>query len=112
MKEASPSAVVELDTTLENAFVLEIAGRPVLAMKTPSLQQAERRCAEAWFLEEIEAFRSGGAPIWDGRATLTVRPARPSELAALWETEAADVARNERDSHVFAFLIPIDAPLQ
>jgi hypothetical protein len=92
--------------------VLEIAGRPIQAIKADTLNDSHVLLSEKWFLDEMQTYRSEGVPIWDGRTALTVRPSLPDEEAELWAAEATELARSERNNYVFAFFIPIDPALQ
>src|SRR5580698_4998087 len=69
--------------TEKHGFVLEIAGRPVLALAGSGIEQAKELCSQAWFLEELGCCRSGGNPIWDGEAKLSLRRASLRETAEL-----------------------------
>jgi hypothetical protein len=49
--------------------------RPVVAFLGSSQKEAQELLREDWFLEELGRKRSGGEPLWDGRAKLTARSA-------------------------------------
>ena len=94
------------------SFVVEIGGRPVLALAAGSLAEARQLCSEAWFAEELSAYRSGGSPIWDGSAEIVIRQAAAHEATELEIALSAERARKEYDGFIFAFLVPLDAPSQ
>lgn len=91
------------------SFVLERDGQPILALLAASLGAARKLCASAWFKEDLATiYRSGGRSLWDGQASLAVRPSTPSEHAEVLVAEAADRMRQEDTKFVFVFLVPID----
>jgi hypothetical protein len=96
----------------EKGFVLEIGGRPVLAFRAASLDEARCLCAEHWFTEELTSYRSRGKPVWDGVAGFKIRRANACEAAELQIALTTELARKEYEGHVFAFFVPIDAGLQ
>ncbi|RDI60978.1 hypothetical protein [Microvirga subterranea] len=91
-------------------FTLEIGGRPV------AVTDAEE--AQAWAIFESDEFRqdltvltSGGLPLWDGKARLSIRPSSDEEVSA-FEAPVLDAADglddDEEDSLSVTFLVPID----
>ena len=95
-----------------NAFVLEIAGRAVLAFSADGIEQAQALCDQAWFTRELVIYRSCGIPIWDSAAEMRVRCAGIEEAAELEVALATEKARGEYDGIAFAFLVPVDATSQ
>jgi hypothetical protein len=95
----------------EFGFVVEIGGRPILALAARSMQTARALCAQSWFFDELRRHRCAGRPIWNGTSHLTLRVAHPAEQMALQAARAAEIARREFDGPVFAFLIPLDPDL-
>jgi hypothetical protein len=96
----------------KQGFVLEIGGRPVLALVGHGIEQARALCSETWFLEELGCYRSCGSPIWDGEATLCLRFASLRETAELEVALRSERARGEFEGYVFVFLVPVDPALQ
>jgi hypothetical protein len=96
----------------KQSFVLEIDGRPVLAFNSRSVERAKLLFSQAWLLEDLGSYRSGGNPIWDGEAKLSVRHADDRESLELEVALRGEQARKEYEGHVFAFLVPLDPALQ
>jgi hypothetical protein len=96
----------------EKGFVLEIGGRPVLAFRAATIEEAKCLCEQHWFTEELASYRSHGFPIWDGTADFIVRRASASEAAEIQIALTTELARQEYEGYVFAFFVPIDAGLQ
>jgi hypothetical protein len=96
----------------KQGFVLEIGGRPVLALAGHSIEQAHELCSQAWFLEELGSYRTLGNPIWDGEAKFTLRRASVREAAGLEVALQGEQARGEYEGYVFVFLVPVDSVLQ
>jgi hypothetical protein len=95
----------------EKGFVVETGGRALLAFRAGGLEQARNLCGEAWFVEELASYRSGGRPIWDGAAELRVRRATTAEAAEIQIALTAELVRKEYEGYMFAFLVPVDAAL-
>jgi hypothetical protein len=57
-------------------------------------------------------FRSCGRPIWDANRRLRLRRVGVAEDAELQVALTAEVARGEYEGTIFAFFVPIDAPVQ
>jgi hypothetical protein len=93
-------------------FVLEMDGRAVLAFLASDLNQARGLCSENWFITELASYRSYGLPVWDGTAEFTVRIANPAEAAKVQMALDNELVRREYEGHIFAFLLPVDAPSQ
>ncbi|MEH2522991.1 MULTISPECIES: hypothetical protein [unclassified Bradyrhizobium] len=95
----------------QDGFVLEVAGTPVLVFSATSARSAEKFRKQKWLAEELGAYASGGRPVWDGKAALTVRRANLSESAELEIGRKWAEAEDGDTKYVFAFLVPVD-PLQ
>jgi hypothetical protein len=65
-------------------YVAEIAGSPVFALNAPTRDAAEATLAEPGVQLDLQQFRAGGAPLWDGVAGVTLREPTDAERA-LWE---------------------------
>jgi hypothetical protein len=90
------------------SFVLEIDGRPVLALSSSSIERAQAMCSEAWFIEELASDRSGGRPVWNAEAEMRLRLATADEATKLEIARMQERARGEHAGHAFAFLVPLD----
>jgi hypothetical protein len=88
--------------------VFEVDGRPVLALSSSSIERARAMCSEAWFIEELASYRSGGRPIWSREAKLAVRPANADETMKLQTARKQERARGENAGYAFAFFVPLD----
>jgi hypothetical protein len=95
----------------QRGFVLELGGRAVLAFSARSMEKAKKLCAQDWFVEELTSYRSGGQPIWDGRADFRIRCANAAEIAELQIAKATERAHREYEGHVFVFFVPVDPDL-
>ena len=93
----------------EKGFVLETGERALLAFMASGIEQARKLCSEAWFVEELASYRSGGQPVWDGATELRIRRANTSEASEIQIALTSELARKEYEGHVFVFLVPIDA---
>ena len=91
-------------------FTVEIGGRPIAIMNADEAQARDVFESEE-FKQDLRAMTSNGAPLCDGRASLTVRPAFQHEVE-VFETpnpNADDFDDEARDDGVFVtFLVPID----
>ena len=71
-------------------YTLEIAGKAV-AITNADEDQARELFMSDEFKDDLRAFTSDGAPLWDGSAPLTVRKASEDE------TDAFDDAMDDED---------------
>ncbi|WP_213742174.1 hypothetical protein [Bradyrhizobium sp. dw_411] len=97
---------------IQQAFVLEVGGRAVLALFAGDIEHARTFCSQDWFWGELATYRSGGRPIWDSTSDLRIRHAKPCEVTELHIALELEQFRREYDGYVFAFLVPVDADLQ
>jgi len=84
-------------------FVLEAAGKALVAYEAIARREADELRREQWFIDELAALRSEGRPIWDG-STLGVRTANEEELAQYREGACA----GDGDELVLVYLVPLD----
>lgn len=91
-------------------FTVEVAGRAVLVFAEESKESAEE-LVTSLIGPDLQEFESGGEPLWDGQAALTVRMAEEAE-ATRWEEGLADAQENGsigEDTDDFAvFLVELD----
>jgi hypothetical protein len=99
------------DITREG-FVLEADGRAILAFYAEDLEDARNLCSQPWFTGELATFRSCGRPLWDSNRGLSLRRVGVAEDAELQIALTAEIARGEYEGTIFAFFVPIDAPVQ
>ena len=90
------------------SFVFEVDGQPVLALSSSSIEGARALCSEAWFIEELAAYHSGGRPIWNREAELRVRPANADETMKLQTARKQERAHGAYAGYAFAFFVPLD----
>src|SRR5258708_39434848 len=89
---------------VSHAFVLEVGGRSVLGLSADSIEQARDFCAQAWFTEELGAYRTRGRPIWNETAELKICCADAHEAATLEIAFATPRSRSEYDRYNFTCL--------
>ena len=99
-------------TIKEKGFVLETAGRALLAFMAGGIEQARKLCSEDWFAVELASYRSGGRPIWDGSTDLRVRRADAREAGEIQIALTGELARREYEGYLFVFFVPVDPELQ
>lgn len=90
-------------------FTVEVAARPVLVFTEASRASAEE-LVSGLIGPDLQEFESGGAPLWDGQAELTVREADAAETDR-WEQGFEDAkaggAGQEPDDFA-VFLVEVD----
>jgi hypothetical protein len=67
------------ENSTERVFVLVIESVPILAFRARSLGEAMELGREAWLLEDLRHLTSDRVPLWDGKAPIRIRSARPAE---------------------------------
>lgn len=65
-------------------FVAEIAGQPVFALNAPALDVAETILAEPGVRLDLQQFRIGDAPLWNGIDQIILRECTEAERI-FWE---------------------------
>ena len=93
-------------------FTLEVAGRPVLSMRAPSLRAASVTTGSASFGADLMLLENEGRPLWDGRSPTNLRPADEEELAAFERAFAKAIKAGEagKNEEWIAFLVPVSVP--
>ena len=103
-------------------FTLEIAGRAIAITDADEAHARELFDSEG-FREDLRSFESEGRPLWDGSASLEVRPSSEEEIEAFDdvleedEDEGNDPAgtaqdgqdEDEEDGINVVFLVPVDS---
>jgi hypothetical protein len=86
-------------------FTIDIDDRPTVTFGVQNLREARELCHEHWLKEDLSEARSGGIPLWDGKAKLKARPARPDETVLF-----AEAKKNDQSSEdiVFVYLVELD----
>jgi hypothetical protein len=54
---------------LSTIFTIEIGDRPTLTFEAQNLREAHELCREQWLKDDLAEAKSGGVPLWDGKAT-------------------------------------------
>jgi|SRR5713101_6647628 len=70
---------------LPTIFTIEIGDTPTLTFEAQNLREAHELCHEQWLKDDLAEAKSDGAPLWDGKAKLRARMARPDESALFAE---------------------------
>ena len=83
--------------TAMTIYTVEVGGRPVAAMQSTSLGEAEEFLRSDAFLNDLTMYEMKGGepgePIWDGEAEILVRESSPDEVA-VWERIRAKAVRD------------------
>lgn len=89
-------------------FTLEIGGRPMAVMNTG--EEDARAIVEGdGFREDLTRLKSANVPLWDGQATLNLRPSTEEEIAEFEESqEEDDEEDDDEDATTILFLVPLD----
>jgi hypothetical protein len=90
----------------ESVFALQIGGVPVLTFQAVTHREAAGLPREQWLRNDLQEARSNGAPLWDGKAKLSVRQGSPEEVARFLETKTATV--DGSDDLVLVYLVELD----
>jgi hypothetical protein len=86
-------------------FVLEIDGRPTLALQAPGLAEAQEICRDADLRADLMALTSNGVAICNPESSLSSRPAAHEEILAF--DRAVELAPAS-EQPTMTFLIKID----
>jgi hypothetical protein len=68
--------------------------------------EARQVCREEWLKSDLAEARSNGVPLWDGKAKLRTRIAKPEESAFF--TQAARGADHPLDDLLLVYLVEMD----
>jgi hypothetical protein len=72
---------------LSRIFTIEIEDTPTLTFEAQNMREAQELCHEQWLKDDLAETKSDGAPLWDGKAKLRARLARPDESALFAEAK-------------------------
>jgi hypothetical protein len=98
------------DCASERVFVLVIDGVAILAFQARAMSEALQLGREVWLLEDLKRLTSDRIPLWDGKAPIRTRSARPDE-AARYHQGLAD-AKRPADELPLVFLVEVDHHLE
>lgn len=92
-------------------FTLDIGGNPI-AITDASEAQARAIFESDEFKQDLTVMTSEGIPLWNGRASLTIRPASQEEIAAFeapdMDVEDDNDTEEADDGLLVTFLVLID----
>ena len=86
-------------------FVLEVAGRPTLAIEATSAREAKELLCERWLLDDLLRHRTNGLPLWDGKEKLRVGIATGEHL----DEVKARLKCASGQALPIAYLVPLDS---
>ncbi len=98
------------DCASERVFVLVIDEVPILAFQARAMSEALELGREVWLLEDLKRLTSDRLPLWDGKAPIRTRSARPDE-AARYHRGLAD-GTHSGDELPLVFLVSVDRELE
>jgi hypothetical protein len=98
------------DCSNERVFVIVIDDVPILAFQARSMSEALELGREAWLIEDLKHLTSDRAPIWDGKAPIRTRSARPAE-AQIYRQGIDKQAVRSGDLPI-VFLVSVDRELE
>jgi len=93
-------------------FTLTISDKPI-AITNAAEDEARELFMSEEFRQDLKTLESEGAPLWDGFATLSIRPATEQEIS---EFEAADTDEDDdadiedEDGPLIMFLVDVTDP--
>jgi alkanesulfonate monooxygenase SsuD/methylene tetrahydromethanopterin reductase-like flavin-dependent oxidoreductase (luciferase family) len=89
-------------------FTLVISSTPIAITDADEAQAREIFNSDE-FKQDLSALTSEGSPLWDGQASLHIRPASQEEIAAFGTPdEDLDDLDDDEDGVFVTFLVPID----
>jgi hypothetical protein len=105
-EHATPACQGEMTATvLFRIFTIEIGDRTTLTFEAQNQREAQELCHEQWLKDDLAEAKSGGVPLWDGKAKLRARMALPDESALF------AVAKNNgqrSDGLILIYLVKLD----
>ena len=90
---------------LSAIFTIDVDDRPTLTFEARNLREAREVCHEHWLKEDLAEAKSGGVPLWDGKAKLRARPALPDEAVLFIEAKKSG---HPSDDPMFVYLVELD----
>jgi hypothetical protein len=91
-------------------FTLTISDKPI-AVTNADEDEARDLFMSDDFKQDLKILESEGAPLWDGFATLSIRPASESEIVEFKATdEDEESAGVEDDAPLIVFLVDVTDP--
>jgi hypothetical protein len=99
------------DCASERVFVLVIDEVPILAFQARAMSEALELAREVWLLEDLKRLTSDRIPLWDGKAPIRTRSARPDEAARYHRGLAEGKSSGDEDLPL-VFLVAVDRALE
>jgi hypothetical protein len=90
---------------LSRLFTIEIGDTPTLTFEAQNQREAQELCHEQWLKDDLAEAKSLGAPLWDGKAKLRARMARPDEGAVFAEAKSNGQTSN---GLMLVYLVKLD----
>ena len=90
---------------LPSIFAIDIGDTPTLVFEAKNLGEAHELCHEQWLKGDLAEARSGGIPLWDGKAKLRARLATSDEIALFVEAKNSG---NPSDGIMLVYLVELD----
>lgn len=92
-------------------FTLTISDKPV-AITNADEDEARELFMSDDFKEDLKSLESEGAPLWDGFASLNVRPATEEEIAEFEDADFDDdeESDDEEEGPYIMFLVDVNDP--
>ena len=92
-------------------FTLTISDKPV-AVTNANEEEARELFMSEDFKEDLKSLESEGAPLWDGHASLNIRPATEDEMAEFEDADFDDDEEDddEEDGPFIMFLVDVADP--
>lgn len=86
-------------------FTIEIGDTPTLVFEAKNLREAHELCHEKWLKGDLAEAKSGGVPLWDGKAKLRARLALPHEIALFAEAKNSG---EPSDGLMLVYIVELD----
>src|SRR5215831_905110 len=93
------------DDRVPKIFTIDVDDRPTVTFAVQNLREARELCHEHWLKEDLAEAKSGGVPLWDGKAKLRARLSLPEEIVLFVQ------AKNNgqpSDGLMFVYLVELD----
>ena len=95
-------------------FTIEIGGKPVAVVDAIE-SDARELLEQSEFRDDLTSLTSGGKPLWDGKAALTMRPATPEEVDEFEDSafddedeDEEELEEDDEEASTVYFLVPLD----
>jgi hypothetical protein len=86
-------------------FTIEIGDTPTLVFEAQNSRGARELRHEQWLKDDLAEAKTGGVPLWDGKAKLRTRPALPNEIALFGEAKNRG---GPSDGLMLVYLVELD----